>query len=72
MARRTLTSSKVWLLGTAAAVVVGLVLLLAPGPDSAAHEGHTETVWEFTWNRGSVVYEWRHRNWYREERCVRY
>ena len=74
MARRTLASPKVWLLGTAAAVLVGLVLLFAPGPDSAAHDGHTEDLYRFTWNSGSMVtleeYQFWHWNRYREQRCV--
>ena len=74
MARHTLASPKVWLLGAAAAVLIGLVLLFAPGPDSAAHDGHTEDLYRFTWNSGSMVtldeYQFWHWNRYREQRCV--
>ena len=72
MARRTLTSPKTWTAGAAAGALVGLVLLFGPGPDTAAHTGHTETVWKFEWRPGTVVYEWHHRNWYRTSRCFRY
>ena len=69
MARRTLTSPKTWVAGVAAGVLVGVVMLFGPGPDTAAHTGHTATVWEFEWRSGTVVYEWQHRNWYRTSRC---
>ena len=74
MARRTLASPHVRLLAAAAAVLVGLVLLFSPGPDSAAHDGHTEDLYRFTWNSGSTVtldeYQFWHWNPYREQRCV--
>ena len=70
MAHRTLTSPKFWTLGAVAAGLVGLVMLFGPGPDSAAHDGHTETVWEYEWRSGTVVYEWHHRNWYRTSICL--
>ena len=68
--RRTLASSKFWTLGVAAAGLVGLMLLFGPGPDTSAHDGHTETLWRFDWRSGSTVYEWHHRNWYKTQHCV--
>lgn len=72
MARRTLTSPRFWIVGTTTAALAGLVLLFGPGLDTAAHTGHTETVWKFEWRPGTVVYEWHHRNWYRTSRCQLY
>ena len=76
MSRRTLASPKVWLPGAAAAVLLGLVLLFGPGPDSAAHTGHDEAVYEFTWNRGTTTrlteYQFWHYNRYIKQRCVRF
>ena len=76
MMARSLASRKVWRPGPAAAVLVGVVLLLVPSPDSAAHDGHTDDLWKWTWRAGSTErlaeYQFWHYNAYREQRCTRY